>query len=176
MELSINFNSKYKGKIKDKIGVKLSALLLFIIVGLVFIFVGFYLYFVDVNRVITRMDRFEGFIFMCLGLLLIALSPLSIIFKHFNKGLIGDIYVLLYQNNDSNKWMYRVSSTKKSGPFLDMGEINLLLIKKNIAIIKTIKGEEYIIPLKVLDISQKEALFGIEKEVKNERIRQTNNK
>ena len=90
-----------------------------------------------------------------------------------NKDLKGDISVYLYQEATSNKWMYRISAIKKNTPFLEIGEINTIVIKKNLAIIKSLRGEEYIIPLKELNMSQKETLFSIEKEVKQERIRHT---
>ncbi len=173
MELSIVFNSSYKGKIKDKLSVKLSTLFLFLFLGFIFVFVGFYLYFVEINRIITRLDRFYGFCLIFLGLILILISPFSIIFKHMNKDLKGDISIFLYQEATSNKWMYRISAIKKNTPFLEIGEINTIVIKKNLAIIKSLRGEEYIIPLKELNMSQKETLFSIEKEVKQERIRHT---
>ena len=153
MSFTIEMNSDYKGKRKDILNLKSSSFLWTIVFGIIFFFTGFYIYFINYNRVINDIEFILGIIVIIIGVLFLFFSPFVFFFKGLNKGLKGKIRFSFMKGED-NKWAYALTVTKKDKLYQESGFITMAQKKKCFFDLINDKGTEYYIPIKVLSEEQ----------------------
>lgn len=153
MNFTIEMNSDYKGKRKDILKLKSSSFLWAIVFGIIFIFTGFYISFINYNRVINDIEFILGIIVMIIGVLFLFFSPFVFFSKGLNKGLKGKISFSFMKGED-NKWAYALTATKKDNLYQESGFITMAQKKKRFFDLINDQGTEYYIPIKVLSEEQ----------------------
>ena len=153
MSFTIEMNSDYKGKRKDILKLKSSSFLWAIVFGIIFIFTGVYISFINYNRVINDIEFILGIIVLIIGVLFLFSSPFVFFFKGLNKGLKGKISFSFMKGED-NKWAYALTATKKDNLYQESGFITMAQKKKCFFDLINDKGTEYYIPIKVLSEEQ----------------------
>ena len=173
MKFELSFDSGYKGRLRDALKTKLSAFLWLTFIGILVIFVAFYVIFFDYSRVITSVDRLLGFALLACGLTLMVAAPFVAIFKGFNRGITGEMRFLFEKKRDEKDWKYVLTAVRNGLPFDEYGTVSLIDMKTRVAEVKTVKGTVYYIPLKEISDDARRNLGFVEGDVRALRIAET---
>lgn len=173
MKFELSFDSGYKGRLRDALKTKLSAFLWLTLMGILVIFVTFYVIFFDYSRVITDVDRLLGFALLACGLTLTVAAPFVAICKGFNRGITGEMRFLFEKKRDEKDWKYVLTAVRNGLPFDEYGTVSLIDMKTRVAEVKTIKGTVYYIPLKEISDDARRNLGFVEGDVRALRIAET---
>lgn len=149
MKFELSFDSGYKGRLRDKLKIKLSEYLWLTFIGVLVIFVAFYVVFFDYSRVITRSERIFGFMLYVGGFALIVAAPVTALCKGFNRGIKGEMRFVFEKKEGEKEWTHVLTAVRNGLPFDEYGTVSLIDIKQYVAEVKTIKGTVYYIPLKM---------------------------
>lgn len=166
-ELSISFDSQYKGHKKDNFKTRLSSFSLFIIVGLAGIFGGLYCILGGFQGKPSDFELTAGVIFVILGVLLIVTSPLSFLFGGtMNRRCKGELSIRFFKPNLELKlWRYELKTTYKKKILEEHGDIDKVEDKKDYAIISLDSAKTLHIPYSEISKEDKDSLLAIGKEV-----------
>lgn len=167
-ELSISFDSQYKGHKKDNLKTRISSFTLFIVVGLTGIFFGLYCILQGgFQEKTSNVGLTNGLIFMILGVLLIATSPLSFLFGGtMNKRCQGKVTIRFFKPNLEWKlWRYELRTTYKKKTLEEHGDIDNVEDKKKYAVISLDTAQTLHIPYSEITEEEKKSLLAIGKEV-----------
>lgn len=173
MKFELSFDSGYKGRLRDKLKIKLSEYLWLTFIGVLVIFVAFYVVFFDYSRVITRSERIFGFMLYVGGFALIVAAPVTALCKGFNRGIKGEMRFVFEKKEGEKEWTYVLTAVRNGLPFDEYGTVSLIDIKQYVAEVKTIKGTVYYIPLKEISDDARRNLGFVEGEVRALRIAET---
>ena len=173
MKFELSFDSGYKGRLRDALKTKLSAFLWLTFIGILVIFVAFYVIFFNYSRVITAVDRLLGFALLACGLTLMVAAPFVAIFKGFNRGITGEMRFLFEKKRDEKDWKYVLTAVRNGLPFDEYGTVSLIDMKTRVAEVKTVKGTVYYIPLKEISDDARRNLGFVEGDVRALRIAET---
>ena len=174
-ELSITFNTDYKGHHKDNLRTRLSSFLLFVLVGLAGIFGGIYCVLGGFQGPASDYEFTSGIVFMIIGVLLVASSPFSFFFGGtMNRKCQGKLTIRFFKPNCALKlWRYQLTTSLKKKPFEEHGDINGVEDKKKFAIVSLDSGKSLHIPYSLLSKEEKDSLLAIGKETKEYLIEET---
>lgn len=174
MFFTVEFNIKYKGRIRDLFKYKIKKALFFLFLSFASIFIGIYFAFMGYGRVITWYDLVAGYFFMILGVLIFVTVPFLLIFKTYNRGLKGKVRIDFEKNEDI--WKYTLYSEKKKQSFKEEGTVQLVQKDKIFFTISSDKVKDYLIPLKAInEEEQKDLLILVEEfKIKNKQRNSVN--
>lgn len=164
MFFTVEFNVKYKGKIKDLLKYKIKNAFFFLLLSIALIFAGAYIAFYGYGRVITWFDSLLGYIFMIGGILTFVSVPFLLAFQTYNRGLKGKIRIDFEKNEDI--WKYTLYSKKKKQSFKEEGTVQLVQKDKIFFTISSDKVKDYLIPLKAINKEEQKDLLILVEEFK----------
>lgn len=164
MFFTVEFNVKYKGKIKDLLKYKIKNAFFFLFLSIALIFSGAYIAFFGYGRVITWFDSLLGYIFMIGGILTFVSVSFLLVFQAYNRGLKGKIRIDFEKNEDI--WKYTLYSEKKKQSFKEEGTVQLVQKDKIFFTISSDKVKDYLIPLKAINEEEQKNLLNLVEEFK----------
>lgn len=176
MKLTIEFDSNYVGKRKNDLREKLATFRLFIFGSIVLLFCATYMVFWDNGRVISRMDLETGYILYAASVIVLVMSPFTLIFTKTNCNIKGMMKFTFVKEDENSEYCYELQTIKRKKPYYEIGKINMIVPKKHYFILSSNKGKSYLIPYCELSKDDKEELTKLSDCIKQLRIKQTNNK